>query len=84
MEINSFYTVSSTISRHAITNRPPIPTIEELDDIIIGDSYRIVTIDNLPHNFVLLKQTILNEDNVRVGFMILGTDRSANERKSDR
>ena len=36
----TFYTVSSTISRHALTNRPPIPTIEELDDIIIGDSYR--------------------------------------------
>jgi hypothetical protein len=45
-------TVSSTISRHAVTNRPPIPTIEELDDIIIGDSYRIVTIDNITQNFV--------------------------------
>ena len=65
---------SRTISRHAVSNRPPIPTIEELDDIFIGDSYRIVTIDNLPQNFVLHKKTILNEDNVRVGFMILGTN----------
>jgi hypothetical protein len=80
----TYYSLCSTISRHAVTNRPPIPTIEELDDIIIGDSYRILTIDNLQQNFVLHKQTILNEDNVRVGFMILGTDRSANERKSDR
>jgi len=28
-------------------------TIEELDDIIIGEAYRIVTIDNIPQNFVL-------------------------------
>jgi len=59
----TYYSLCSTISRHAVTNRPPIPTIEELDDIIIGDSYRIVTIDNLQQNFVLHKRTILNEDN---------------------
>ena len=28
-------------------------TIEELDNIIIGEAYRIVTIDNIPQNFVL-------------------------------
>jgi hypothetical protein len=41
----TYYALSSTISRHAVINRPPILTIEELDDIIIGDSFRIVTKD---------------------------------------
>jgi hypothetical protein len=36
--------------RHAVTNRPPIHTIKQIDNIITGDAYRIVTIDSIQQN----------------------------------